>query len=492
MKICVSLAPRDRAELETLPPAARGDLVEVRLDALAAPPEPSEVAGLLALVNGPVVATCRSEQQGGLWESTETSRRAILEAAIESSHAIVDIELAASWLPEVLDRARSRVVVSHHLETRTPGDVDKVVGRLLALRPQCAKLVAAIESPAEAHELLCAGGQLRAAGIETLVFPMGEWSGAGRLLAGLDDAWIYAAPDAGEPTARGQYTRRQLAEDLQCGRWRSDWRRFGLLGDPIDHSLSPAIFNAAFADRDADCMYMPVTGSRFETSLQLASENDFRGMSVTMPFKANALEVAKNATEEARLAGAANTLRRSGDGWDAHNTDVAGVRKALGDATEFDGACAAVLGAGGAARAAVLALQQAGADVTVFARDVSRAEVATGDLGCAIRGFSDFRPGASVIVNSTPVGMLPTDGSPIPTTDLEGDEVVMDMIYRPQWTRLLADAKERGCRTVNGLEMFLAQAAAQYRWWLDDEAPADVMRDAAMSRLQGEPSGNAR
>ncbi len=464
-------------------------MVELRLDTILPALRPTQVESLLALFDLPLIATCRVAAEGGVWTASEGERVAVLQACLAAGAAYVDVELGTPACEELLAADLGRVVVSRHwLEPPSLAGLQQCVARLLELRPGAAKLVVAIDRVDQVIPLLQATDALRQAGIATAGFGMGEASAAGRVLAAArGDAWTYARAPAGAPTAAGQWSVTRLRDQLGVPRWDPGFARFAVVGDPLRQSLSPAIFNAAFAAAEREALYLPLPAKRFADVLRLAEESGVRGLSVTMPFKGDALRVAATATDVARRIGAANTLRFEDGAWHAHNTDGEGLLAALAPHIGVAGRRVAVLGAGGAARAAAVALGDAGAHVTLYARDRDRVCEAAGDVGCTARRLAEYARGdANVVINATPVGMAATDETPIPTAELQGAELVLDMIYRPRVTRLLSEASERGCRAVSGLEMFLGQATAQHRWWFEEAPVQGVMRTAAVVQLEAE------
>jgi len=492
-RICMSVAPATRDDLRGLKDStecARPDLVEVRLDAIHPCVDATEVDELVSGFKVPVIATCRTTDQGGGWTGDETARAGVLAAACRAPEVeFVDVELDASVMPALLGQYRDRLVVSHHWLAPAGGDeLRRVVERIIEARPAVAKLVMAIRAAAEAVPLMAAAGQLRAAGIRTAVFGMGEASAGPRLLAAsAGDVWTYARSTETAGTAAGQWSVGRLCDQLQISRWRPEFSRYAVVGDPVRQSLSPTVFNAAFAVADRPALYMPLPTSSLADAMALATAGDFAGLSVTMPFKRAALAAATTATEAARCIGAANTLRFKDGTWRAHNTDAEGLDTALRQALDPAGQRVAVLGAGGAARAAAVALGQSGASVTLFARDLERASIVAAAVGCCAARLADYARGmADVVINATPLGMASTTETPIPTASLNGEEVVLDMIYRPRVTRFVREARSRGCLVVDGLEMFLEQAAAQYSWWFGETAPDRVMRRAAIEQLDAE------
>jgi shikimate dehydrogenase len=247
--------------------------------------------------------------------------------------------------------------------------------------------------------------------------------------------------------------------------------RYGVLGWPVGHSRSPAMMRAAGLER---YQRLPVAPGVFDDTVRALPGAGFRGANVTIPHKAAALALATSASDTARAIGAANTLR-FGEGGEivAENTDAPGLLAALGDRPLRS---ALVLGAGGSARAVVWALRQAGADVAIWNRTPKRAE------GLDARVVRE-PVGADVLVNCTSVGLgrssSPFKDLPLHADGLKEYATVVDLVYRPGGTTLVAEAHRRGIDTVDGLEILVRQGALSFTFWTARAAPLDSMRTAA-------------
>jgi shikimate dehydrogenase len=265
-------------------------------------------------------------------------------------------------------------------------------------------------------------------------------------------------------------------------------RLAGVIGTPIRHSLSPAIFNAAFDSLGLDWVYLAfeVRGGEARAALDAMRALDIGGLSVTMPHKDAVVELVDHCTPEAAALHAVNCVVATGDGLLGENTDGPGFLDALRAETGFDpsGRNAVVLGAGGAARAIVLALSRAGApDVAVVNRTPDRAEVAAALAGPAGRvATTDALEQADLIVNATSIGM--GDGRlPFDPEVLRPGQVVADVVYHPSPTPLVAAVRGRGIVAVDGVGMLVHQAAHAFRLWTGAEPPIEVMTAAARAAL---------
>ena len=262
----------------------------------------------------------------------------------------------------------------------------------------------------------------------------------------------------------------------------------GLLGYPIEHSVSPAMHNAAFAHLGLDWAYLPLPllPDRLGEALRGLLALGFRGANLTIPHKEQALAYLDDITSEARALGAVNTITIEDYKLVGHNTDADGFLAAL---TEAGGQHqrAVVLGAGGAARAVVQALRKIGVSVTVANRTLERALRLPVDV-CALDAPSlgAVLKQADLLVNATPVGTWPAvEASPLPEgLTLSPDLTVFDLVYNPLETRLLQQARLSGAQTINGLGMLVYQGAAALRLWTGIAPPLEVMRQAAMQNLR--------
>ncbi len=493
-QICVSLAAAEKTDLQRgLAAVTDADLIEVRLDALAEPLacDDNFFAALHGRSPAPVGFTCRPQWEGGSFRGTEGERRQVLEMAARGGAAFIDVEQDAEWAESFIGGTSVPVILSHHWLSPRPADLGERAQRMQAVGPAIAKLVAPAATPADAIPLLAAGAELVASGQPATAFCIGSAGTSSRVLAVAQGAaLIYAAQPHSESVAEGQWPVETLREQLLLQRWRSGFDCCALAGHPIDHSLSPAIFNAAFDALDQPMGYLPVAHSEIEPVLELATAIGLRGLSVTMPFKQVVLQHCAELDPLAVAIGAVNTLVADPGGWRGCNTDAAAVASALRDVCEISGSRVAILGAGGAARAAAFALSAQGAAITLCNRTRARAD----DLAQQVGGQSApieilTSDPYDIIINATPIGMSGWNEephTPFPVEWLRGDEVVFDFVYRPRETTLLRLAAQRGCTIVEGLEMFVRQAAEQYRLWVggDSAAPLDIMRRAAEKALR--------
>jgi len=264
---------------------------------------------------------------------------------------------------------------------------------------------------------------------------------------------------------------------------------YAVIGHPVAHSLSPAMMNRAFAAGRHPGCYLAFEVSEPASDLELLHRLGLRGISVTLPHKRAVMKCCESIDETARAIGAVNTLRRTPRSWEGRNTDWLGVSEAFRPVSSFTGKRALVIGAGGAARAAVFAFLREGTRVAVANRGAERGLRLAREFGCEFVPLIEVsRQRFDLVVHCTPVGMIgaAAHSLDLPDAFFRPEMVVMDAVYRPLWTPFLIQARATGCRILTGLEMLLHQGLAQYQWWTGNAAPAAAMRAALEQAMERE------
>ena len=476
--LCETVTGRSMAELlAARDNATHGDMVELRLDGVA----DLDVAGALQGRRVPAVVTCRPKWEGGRFEGSEDSRARILARALDLGAEFVDVEWRAAAqsadFEAIVRRDPPRVVVSSHDFEGVPADLANRVRAMRAFGAGAIKVAVTASRLTDTLPL-----KLIADGGDAIVIGMGEAGVPSRLLAAhYGSRWTYA----GNAVAPGQLPAERMADDFHFFRVEPTTRIFGVVGSNALHSLSPVMHNAAFEAAGIDAVYVPLRAADFEDFLAYASAMEIEGASVTIPFKLDALRAAARSDDLTRRVGAANTLRRKGDEWEACNTDVEGFLAPL-DAVfgaRLSGARTTVLGAGGAARAVVAALVGRGARVTVSARRSDQAQALAQAFGAEVGEWPPSPGSWDVLVNCTPIGGAgQRDQSPVPRERVSGP-LVYDLTYGPGPSALLRDARTAGCLTIDGLPMLIAQAERQFEWWTGQRPEPGVMAAALRRRI---------
>lgn len=261
---------------------------------------------------------------------------------------------------------------------------------------------------------------------------------------------------------------------------------FGVFGNPVHHSLSPAMFHRAFSEAGIDAVYLAFRIRDIGRAVNAVRELNIRGVSVTIPFKTDVIRFLDEMTPLAKQIGAVNTIFNRDGRLCGSNTDCEGAVNAVKTITDVQGLQVALIGAGGAARAIAFGMKTQGARVTIVNRTVEKGEKLAREMDARFRPLRDFNgKDADVIINTTPVGMAPDiDRCPVPEAALHPGQIVMDAIYNPLCTRLLQTAESAGCRTIDGVSMFVRQGALQFETWLGKPAPIQAMEMAVRSALE--------
>ncbi len=475
--VCVTVTGRTMDEVRRArDAAAHADLVEVRLDGVDQP----DAAGAVAGRHRPVIVTCRAAWEGGAFQGSEEARERILTDAQSAGAEYIDVEARAAFAPAIVGRRRGRgVVLSLHDFDGVPEDL---VARAQAMR----------ETGAEVIKLAVAAGRLAdTAAVMALadqppfsesgeidghvLLAMGQAGIPTRILAArLRNRWTYA----GDAIAPGQMPAERLINTFRFRRIRADAALYGVVGNPIAHSLSPVMHNAGFAALGLNATYVPLEAADADDFTTFARAVGMRGASITAPFKVAIFDRLDETDPLARRVGAVNTLVVRDGRWIGSNSDVEGFLAPLAGRMALKGTRAAVLGAGGAARAVAVALVTQGARVAVCARRPgAAAEVAR--FAEAAVGTWPPAPGSwDVLVNATSAGSRGPDDDPMAGVALDG-EIVFDLVYAPAETPLIRHARAAGCLTIGGLEMLVAQAERQFELWTGQRPPAGLFAAAA-------------
>jgi 3-dehydroquinate dehydratase/shikimate dehydrogenase len=493
--------------------AAGADLVELRLDRCGE--VPAIIAGIPALAL-PAIATIRHASEGGGWTGAPDDRIALLTEADHNRAAYVDLELAHlpanGWRPR-----RAKLILSHHdFQGMGGGDAehDALIARMRAAGAAVAKLALTARDAADLARIERLYREHRAGG-PLVAIAMGDFGYASRLLTGV---WGGHLAFARLPNQAGSAPGQPLVGDLlDLYRLRDQGAAtaiYAVIGNPIAHSLSPLIHNAAFAHYELDAVYVPI---RVEDAAAFwrACGSWIAGLSITIPHKQALLPSVPEQEPLALHIRAMNTIYKAGSATiiaantDAFaiakcllrakgrlptSTDEAEDRKSLGsvDIHSMSGLKVLVLGAGGAGRAATFACSAHGAKVAVTNRTFSRAHELAKECGRGVVALDDAQAANweyDCLVNGTSVGMHTADPASVEATPWPADRhrkgtVVFDTVYTPLRTRLLREAEAAGATTIPGLAMFIAQAAGQFeRWWPDRKAPVELMERMARARL---------
>ncbi|MEO1618574.1 MAG: shikimate dehydrogenase [Planctomycetota bacterium] len=483
--ICVSLGrsrhKRMIAEHKHL--AEQGvELVELRLDYIG------RAVNLKRLMDdrpGPVVITVRRRQDGGRWTKSEQDRLMLLRSAIVAGAEYVDIEAdIASQIPRYGNTKR---IISYHDFSGTPDNLDELYAAMAEEDADIIKIATMANSFSDNVRMF---DLIRKAKIPTIGICMGEVGTITRILAGrFGSPFTYATYSLDKKMAPGQLNWKEMLSLYDIKNINEDTELFGVIADPVAHSYSPLIHNAAFADEKLNARYLPlrVTPDDLHQFMDHAESLGIKGISITIPHKERSLDYCTQAESSANGIGAINTMVFDQSEKLGYNTDYRAamdcILEVMGGEDQpkenaLTGVTAMVLGAGGVSRAIAWGLKQRQADLVISSRTEERARILAGEIGCRFVPWEDrHSQKVQLLVNGTPVGMHPNvDVSPFNASALNQFMVVFDTVYNPENTLLVKHAKQAQCRVITGIDMFVRQAAYQFKLFTGKQAPAMLLR----------------
>ncbi len=490
-KVCIALGlPTvekliDQAEKEL---AAGEQFLEFRLDYLSRPEQGVKaIAQFLAKhPEATVLATCRRHQNHGRYDGLIDDQIRVLDAAIDAGARAVDVEIetaekAVSKVEHL--RAKAQVIVSWHNYEGTP-PLEPVLRRMLKVPADAYKVVTTAKKPSDSAKVLAL--QKAHPRVPLILLAMGESGFPTRVLCNAQGGvYTYASPNAVEGTAPGQVCSRVLRNLYRIDKLSKGVKVYGVVADPVRHSLSPNVHNRAFQARRLDSVYLPflVKSTQLKDFLQLCDSLPVQGFSVTIPHKQRIMRYLDNVDILARRIGAVNTVWKKSGKWRGTNTDASAVTKPLSKKLKLNKSSLLIVGNGGAARGAAFALADAGAKVSITGRNPDRVRALAKMCGAeALARESMNGHRFDALVHATPIGMWPHVNECFFDGQIPAD-LVFDMVYNPLETELVRRAKSQGCSVIPGLEMFLTQAAQQFEIWTGDSAPITVMEKAALEAL---------
>jgi 3-dehydroquinate dehydratase / shikimate dehydrogenase len=491
-RICIAVVGSDPANMiERAESLSRDNpLIELRLDYL-----PQPLAALPKLKNFielhpevTFIATCRRAGNGGKFKGSVAAELAVLRKAAEAGFPLADIELqsAEALKPDELKNLYDRIglIISYHdfrgtrkldepLERmrRFPADFYKVVSTATNLHDNVV-MMKFLEAHSGRHEMigLCMGEQ----GIISRV--LGVRAGS---------VFTFGSAVRGEETAPGQVPASELRDVYRIDMVDQATQVYGVAGDPIAHSLSPVMMNAAFRRETVNAVYLTLQAKTLKDLLACVQGIPIRGLSITMPYKQQILEVLENSDALTRQVGACNTVVRGAGGQlYGFNTDVAGITAPLEQRIQLPGARILIVGAGGAARAGAFGLKAKGAEVFITNRTPEKAQ-ALARLAKAkyLKRADVSKQQFDVIINATPVGMNGSKQSPLNENELN-TKYVFDLVYTPAETPLIRLARAMQLQVIPGLEMFVQQGARQFEIWTGKPAPMAEMAYVVTKTLE--------
>jgi 3-dehydroquinate dehydratase / shikimate dehydrogenase len=493
-KVCVAIIGTTAAEMLEKASAVVKEtpFLEFRLDYLEKP--------LLALPKlkhffedntaATAIATCRRTANGGKFSGNVASEMEILSKAAGAGFHIVDLELesAEALKKGELQKLRDTgvaLIISHH-DFNATKDLDGIYQRIAPFHPDFIKIVPTAKSLTD-NVTLIRFLERMTDNSNIIGICMGDAGIISRVL-GLraGSAFTFAAATPGEETGPGQIAARTLIETYRIDQVDAATKVYGVAGNPIKSSLSPVMMNTAFRRETVNAVYLALQSHKVTDLLKLVHEIPIQGLSVTMPHKQEIMAHLEKTDPLSAKIGACNTVLRAQDGkLYGFNTDVSGIVGPLEKRMSLRGAKALVLGAGGAARAAVFGLRDKGADVFILNRTAETAQKLAKQSGSkTIKKEALAKTPFDVIINATPIGMAGQKGAQL----LEGKDLntklVFDLVYNPVETPLLRLARQQSIPIITGVEMFVQQGARQFEIWTGKPAPEEEMLRVVIHSLR--------
>jgi len=463
-------------------------LVELRLDYI------SGEVNLRRLIHerpSPVVISCRRPEDGGKWSGPEEQRQMLLRTAIAEGVEYVDLEEdVAGGVPRF---GKTKRIISLHDFRKVPDDLEAIHRRMSRLDPDIVKVSVMTNHPHDNVRIL---ELIRHSRIPTIGLGMGDIGVPTRILAGRAGApFTYATFHHERVLAPGQLSFQQMTEIYHYDRINAQSEVYGVVADPVGHSLSPLLHNAAFDHLGLNKVYVPFRVPREDLAqfIEDAPALGLRGLSVTIPHKEEILPLLTEADGAVRAIGAANTVVFEGAARRGYNTDYHAAMSSLEEAMNLagrgekslEGRTALLLGAGGVGMAMAHGLSRRGAQVVVTDGLARKALTLAKRFGFRSVDWS-LRHGVScdILINCTPLGMHPNvDESPFDKHYLKPSMVVFDVVYNPETTLLVKEARSRNCTVVTGVEMFVRQACLQFKLFTGQDGPAELMRDVFRRKI---------
>ena len=453
------------------------DICELRLDLLS-PSEVCKAADFPSMVDIPVILTLRRVSDGGKCTLQEKARRSLLiETMKNGGFSYVDIEddVKKSDVEEAAHSLGMKVIRSYHDFEGVPADIFSRV-HSLASRGDVAKIAVTPHSTADIMTLFRINEELK--DVPKIIIGMGEWGVATRILYKKMGS-ILTFGSNGKAVAPGMISARELKYLYRADKLNENTGIYGIVGNPVMHSLSPQIHNPGFQRINYNAVYVPFLSDSIRSFLTLAEMLRMRGFSVTVPFKVDVVKYLGNITREVKQIGSCNTVVRVPNMWKGTNTDYYGfihpIEKEIDDGKIKS---ALVIGAGGAAKAIVWALKMRNVRVMIVNRTKSKADELARLYGVgsdSLDNISRYEGKVDLVVQATNMGLHPyEDVNPASSFHFSGKEIAYDIVYKPKYTKFLLAAEKAGCALKFGWDMLMEQGKLQFESFTGYHYPKDV------------------
>ena len=476
------------------------DIIELRIDYI----KDVDLKRLLEKRTKPVIVTNRPIREGGKFNGSEEERIALLKLAIRLQADYVDIEHdsiqhISRCTEHHAQAGKTKLIVSYHNFRETPGDLTVIYKRLSQSGADIVKIVTHANSIIDNVRIY---RLLQQSQMPIISFCMGELGIISRILYKRFGSYLtFASLCTGKESAPGQISIHELLNTYQARRQDKHSAIYGLVGNPVSHSISPIIHNTLFKELNINGIYVPFKVDNIGDFIREFRGLDVKGYSVTIPHKESVVNHLDAIDPIAKKIGAVNTIVNMDGQLVGYNTDCEAAIKVLEGVNQLcsggerpfaptkdvhlRGKKVTLIGAGGVARAIAFGLKERQAQITIINRNYERAQSLARDVGCLVSKFDEKQSlDTDILINATPVGMFPKiNETPIDKNKLKPNMIVFDTIYNPIETKLLKEAKAQGCKTINGLSMFVHQAAAQFKLWTGQMPSVEIIEKIAYKHL---------
>ena len=461
------------------------DILELRLDLIVSP----DLSALLASSTLPVIVTNRSKHDGGQYKGLDEDRLQSLRDALKAGADYVDIEVSTprEYLQPFLEESEpAKIILSYHDFSHTPEDLNPIYETMCEMPGEIVKIVTYARDLSDNLKMFELLKRAKSEKQKLIGLCMGDLGEISRILSPLFGGYLtFGSLETGQESAPGQIPAKILKDIYRINAERSDFKIYGVIGNPVSKSLGYLVHNRAFQEKGSPDIYVSFLVDNVEKFFN-SFKDFFSGLSVTMPAKEKIMPLLDRIDETAQKIGAVNTVVKEGSAWVGYNTDCSGAISALEACTSLQGKNVLILGSGGTAKAIGYGVKEKGGKLTVtYNKNKERGESLSKELDCELAHARDAGMRAiDVLINCSPVGMSPNiTESPFLARDFKEGMVVFDSVYNPLETRLLREAKSAGCTVIPGYELFINQAARQFELWTGQSAPINTLREVLLRKL---------
>lgn len=484
--LCITLTERLNVDLIDRMADLSGlaDMFEIRGDLVA----DLDLLTIRKARTKPLVFTARAASEGGRMKDDDPRRRALIHEAVKRGFDYVDVEYRSGFFDIMTEKAGKGLIVSFHDMSGTPQDLENLYDGMSKTGADVVKIAVSPRSMTDVGRLMELVRRHAGSRPPLIAIALGPLGAVSRIIGPKYGApFVFASTGKGHEAAAGQIPAEEMDTLYGVKSIGPQTRVYGLVGGDVFGSLSPAIHNRGFAETGMDAVFVPLQTESLGAFFQAFPHLGLSGFSVTRPYKVEMVGRMHAVDATVAQCGSVNTVVVHDTGQlHGSSTDGLGVVTPLRKRGEIKGKSVMILGAGGAARAAAVALEERGARVRMLARNREKAVKVGAEVGCAAGDLNVLLNSQwDILINATPVGGGSlAEQTLVPQALFRKGATVLDMVYDPLETRLLREAALSGCTVIGGFEMLLAQAAAQFEVWTGAEAPVDAMRSAALLLAQ--------